>query len=737
MKWHVAKICVATLLLAGLAGCGGGKGGSGSGSTTSIVSGTAQGPLVSGTVTVQDMDATLTPVSGVQPTYAINSALGTFAASAVTSANISLSATGKYFDEVYATSAGTLTLDSYASSSDAAWNVNILTTLAYRRIKSLVGGGMTFQAARLQAEKEVLAAFYIRDQNTYTFGTLDLSTWPAVRDEDHILAAIASVFEYGGTGNSTGLVSNLISSFQNELASNSGMITTTANVDALKNNSIGINAATVAANLTTEYSTAGTLFYPTDISDWLDQDGDHVIGKFKFNAAQAAVGTAYQFPSYTVGASDSGATYSFASYSGNPNNPNTVNPIANSTCKFSGTGSTVASAVVATGDAIIVSCTPAAHEASSTYLQSVPSVTPVPTGMSLPIYIARYDFTPFATEASLKFARSYATATVLETPGGPLNGQVLVAGGEVAGTFSNTAELYDPAANTWTSTGSMNIARMGHTATMLGNGTVLVVGGDAPGKAGTAEVYNPATGTWAKIASPAFGHIHHTATLLSNGQVLVAGGILYPSSTTTSVELYNPSTGAWSTPAQMSTPARYYHTATLLQDGTVLIAGGFNGNTAISDCEIFNPATGIWALAGTGLATASYSHSATLLQNGTVLIAGGLTAAGTATTARSELFDPGDIGMSATPGWSAAAPLNTARVRHIAQLLSDGSVLIAGGSANNNSGTLASAERYQSGAWSANGNMAYARDEFSAAMLNTNLVLLVGGAGVNAAETFK
>lgn len=397
--------------------------------------------------------------------------------------------------------------------------------------------------------------------------------------------------------------------------------------------------------------------------------------------------------------------------------------------------------------------------------------------------------------APTTYAPTYPTATALATPGGSLNGDVLVAGGLVAGSPVATAALYNPATNTWTATGNMNVARVGHTATFLSNGKVLVIGGDKAGAAGTAELYDPATGKWTKVASPATGHIYHTATLLSNGQVLVVGGILpNPSASATyGVELYDPSTNTWLTTGAATPPVplyngtRYFHTATLLNDCSVLIAGGFDGNNAIADAEVFNYSgltgvsaaaqcaaavnlsalAGVWtqacsttaatcvagtpasaptpAISGSGLTTASYSHSATLLQNGTVLIAGGLGTAGTAALSRSESFDPGDIigSNNTTPTWSSAASLNTARVRHIAQLLSDGTVLVAGGSSSSTNGTLSSAELYNSGAWNTNGNMAYPRDEFVAAPITVTInnnavsqVLLVGG-GVSAAETFQ
>jgi N-acetylneuraminic acid mutarotase len=179
-------------------------------------------------------------------------------------------------------------------------------------------------------------------------------------------------------------------------------------------------------------------------------------------------------------------------------------------------------------------------------------------------------------------ARDYATATLLP------NGLVLVTGGYGSGGVLASAELYNPATGTWTTTGSLNAAREVHTATLLPNGLVLVAGGMGTSYQliASAELYNPATGQWTTTGSMNNARFMYTATLLPNGLVLVAGGPSpsYYSPPTTSAELYNPANGTWAVTASLNT-AREFHTATLLPNGSLLVVGG--GSSARA--ELYSP----------------------------------------------------------------------------------------------------------------------------------------------------
>lgn len=218
------------------------------------------------------------------------------------------------------------------------------------------------------------------------------------------------------------------------------------------------------------------------------------------------------------------------------------------------------------------------------------------------------------------------TATLLS------NGKVLVAGGEFIGCCPSSgqyasAELYDPDTGTWAATGSMTVARRGHTATLLPNGQVLVAGGYSCSNGCTylssAELYDPSTGTFRPTSSMTAARAEHTATLLPNGEVLVAGGqgngSCPPCNYLASAEVYNPSTGTWTATGSMTT-SRSGFTATLLHNGLILVTGG--DQVGKTSAELFDPHTGTWTATGSR-AVPLTNFTTTLLPSGEVLVAGG------------------------------------------------------------------------------------------------------------------
>ncbi len=320
----------------------------------------------------------------------------------------------------------------------------------------------------------------------------------------------------------------------------------------------------------------------------------------------------------------------------------------------------------------------------------------------------------FSSAAPMNAARAGHTATLLP------NGKVLVAGGADSQThYLASAELYDPASNTWSAAGNLSTARVFATATLLPSGKVLVAGGfNGVDSVANADLYDPANNSWSAAASLASARTFHTATLLPNGNVLVAGGGNSVAGDLASAELYNPTSNSWSGAGTAET-VRDSHTATLLPNGTVLVVAGSDNFGLLVSAELYNAASNSWSAAGK-LGTAREDHTATLLPNGGVLVVGG-DDGGVNAIGSAELYNP------ASNSWSAASALGTARGLHTATLLPDGTVLVVGGDDGVNA--LANAALYDptSNSWSAAGTPGSAREGHTATLLPNGKVLVVGG----------
>jgi hypothetical protein len=357
---------------------------------------------------------------------------------------------------------------------------------------------------------------------------------------------------------------------------------------------------------------------------------------------------------------------------------------------------------------------------STTATQGLPTATaPAPTPTAKP--------SPMALTGALGAGRQIHSAALLA------DGRVLVAGGlDVGDAPLASASLYDPRTGSFSPTGSMSIARAFFTATLLADGRVLVAGGGPPQwnhpgpDLASAELYDPATGTFSSTGSMTTTRQAHTATLLRDGRVLITGGTDTGDQTVATAELYDPRTGKFSLTGSMST-ARGYHTATLLADGRVLVAGGdpcgWASCARLATAEVYDPKTGTFTATGS-LATDRGFHTATLLHDGRVLIAGGDSSVTYLVSA--ELYDP------KTGTFSATGPMSTPRVYTTSSLLADGRVLVAGGGGDyGNREFLDSAEIFDpaTGKFTKTGSMTEQRTYQTSTLLSDGRVLIAGGYG--------
>jgi hypothetical protein len=279
---------------------------------------------------------------------------------------------------------------------------------------------------------------------------------------------------------------------------------------------------------------------------------------------------------------------------------------------------------------------------------------------------------------------------------------------------------------------AMHVARASHSSTLLPNGMVLIAGGFA-GSGGeynpyrTAELFDPNSGTFQSVAEMSIGRSGHSATLLKNGRVLIVGGWTGRYTLRGSAEIFDPSTKRFVATGNLVVE-RAGNTTTLLADGRVLITGGEDRQeNKIAGAEIYDPSNGKFAATGS-MAEARAAHTATAMKDGRVLIVGGSSGHYPSQNVyrSAEIFDP------ATSKFVSTGQMTVARHKHAAILLPSGKVLIVGGSDNRDwNGEYASAEIYDptSGTFSATGAMSTARFKLPAAvaLLSSGKVLVAGG----------
>lgn len=338
----------------------------------------------------------------------------------------------------------------------------------------------------------------------------------------------------------------------------------------------------------------------------------------------------------------------------------------------------------------------------------------------------------FRDTGSMEQPRRSHTATLLG------DGRVLVVGGSGAGDVDlGSAEIYDPARELFTRAADLPDPRSLHSATLLRDGRVLIAGG-ASGERWLSStlLYDPARGRTEPGPDLGAQQTGHTSTLLADGRVLIAGGLLRRNDGVVGAapaQLYDPARGtitpaggyATSNSLYPGTPGPVWPSATLLGDGRVLL----HGNRV---AEVFDAGRGSFSAAGATqdplLPFGGYWHTATLLPDGGVLIAGGLDEV--RTSHHAQRFDPG------SGRFVLIGPMQDARALHTATRLRDGSVLLAGGQTTYSEGafsqfggTLSTVERFDpdSGRFQREQGMRHGRSSHTATLLMDGRVLIVGG----------
>ena len=302
-----------------------------------------------------------------------------------------------------------------------------------------------------------------------------------------------------------------------------------------------------------------------------------------------------------------------------------------------------------------------------------------------------------------------------------------------------------------TSPGSMQQERKFHTAELLQDGRVLVVGGQDRKLTplASAELYDPETARWSLTGSMSVPRRDHSTVLLRDGRVLAMGGLDEDRKVLSSAEIYDPQTGGWSPVADMAV-ARRGHRALLLADGRVLVFGGRQiavrllESDSLQMVEAFDPASGEWSNAA-DMTVGHIGLEAVVLEDGRVLVTGGMTTAGAetasavqsdsgddaGTTGRSprtsgpEMYDP------AAGKWSQSG-FARATMSHTLTLLEDGLVVQLGGFGGVAAAGVPGMEMFdpRSDKWETGPPMTEGRMFHTATLLTDGKLLVIGGTGV-------
>jgi len=365
--------------------------------------------------------------------------------------------------------------------------------------------------------------------------------------------------------------------------------------------------------------------------------------------------------------------------------------------------------LAATGCKVVVTFAPAVTKsAKTTEVTGTLTIQDNASNSPQKVSLSGTKFGPFtALTARMTTARGGHTATLLP------DGKVLITGGcnkLPCPTALRTAELYDPVANAFTAlTATMTSGRFGHTAGLLPDGQVLLTGGYSELGTGaistpldTAEVYDPVANTFrALIATMTTVRAWHTATVLPDGTVLLTGGHINNDDTNplNSAEVYDPAAQTFTALTATMTTDRAGHTATLLPNGQVLLTGGtdtYHDGPPLNTAEAYDPVANTFTALTARMTSVRHFHRAALLPNGQVLLTGGATyGTSVSKTLASALKTAEVYGPVANAFTALTAAMTIPRVGHTATPLPNGQVLLTGGFTNNSSDTaLDTAEVY-------------------------------------------
>lgn len=298
-------------------------------------------------------------------------------------------------------------------------------------------------------------------------------------------------------------------------------------------------------------------------------------------------------------------------------------------------------------------------------------------GYTLPASVMVFDAhaETFSVAGNLSSGRVEHTATSLA------DGSILVVGGTRSVTGAPIAERFLPATGASHPTAGQPLAsRSLHTATLLADGRVLLLGGRVTGEAAfstSADLYDPASGQFMRLGIVLqYGRVGHSATRLANGKVLIYGGV-DGSGNVRPPELFDPVAMSFTTLPGLpgETVGRYKHVAvpSATSQDLFIVGGEDYLDSAPFDTVVRVASTSnAVSLAGT-LQSPRSMLAAAPLGDGRIFVTGGSTSMLSKPVATTEFYSVANSTSVAGPAMSVA------RMNHTADLLVSGKVLVIGG----------------------------------------------------------
>lgn len=243
---------------------------------TNVTGNIEKGPFVQGSkMTLYELEENLSQTGKTFKTQT-NSDLGAFTFDTpieLKSQYVELETSGYFYNEVKGElSSSQITLNALSNvASRNAVNVNLITHLEYGRVKKLVRDGVDFNAAKKQAERELLACFAIKDEISTPEGV-------SITDNNRssaILLAISTIMLYE---RSEAEFTEFISKFSTDFADN-GQIDNSIIREEIKKGQENAHPSKVIERMKEFYANKGVNLQCDDFSPYIDFNGDGVINE--------------------------------------------------------------------------------------------------------------------------------------------------------------------------------------------------------------------------------------------------------------------------------------------------------------------------------------------------------------------------------------------------------------------------------------------------------------------------